>query len=167
LNKQLLKIGKFIKPHGIKGLIKFFYYGDLDNFDYKEVFLENEGKLLSYFIEQWRHFKDNILLLKIKGIDTIEDIDTFLKGRDVFVNRENITPLEDGEYYWFELIGSKVYDMDKNYIGELTQIIETGSNDVFIVKDKDKEILIPYIEDVVKEIDIANSQIFVSMLEAV
>jgi 16S rRNA processing protein RimM len=167
LNKNdFIKIGKITSNHGIKGYARFNYFGDLENFDYKEVFLEKGGKLLSYFIENFKYYK-NYILLKLKGIESINDVETFLKGREVFIHRSQLQKLEKDEFYWFELIGLKVYNINGKYLGIIDNIIETGSNDVFVVKQDKQEKLIPYIEDIVKEINIQKRKMIVEELEEI
>ncbi len=165
-NDNFIKIGKITKHLGIKGHSKLFYFGDIENFKYKEVFLKNKGELLSYFIEE-RKIHKNFLILKIKGINSIDDVNNILKGKDVYIKKSQLPPLEKGEYYWHELLGLEVFDIEENYIGKVTDIIETGSNDVFQVTQGTKEILIPYIEQVVKKVDLASNKMIVQLLEEV
>ncbi len=165
-NDNFLKIGKITKHQGIKGNAKLYYFGDLGNFNYKEVFLEKEGKLLSYFIEHLKPYK-NFLIVKFQGINSINDVEKHLKGKDVFIKKEQLPTLEKDEYYWHELIDLKVIDEEGNFIGLITGIIETGSNDVFQVKNGNKEHLLPYTEEVVKTIDTDSSVMVVRMLEEV
>ncbi len=164
--KDFIKIGKITNNHGIRGYARFVYFGDLENFDYKEVFLEKSGKLLSYFIEDFKFHKKQILL-KLEGINSINDVELHLKSRDVYIHKDQLKQLEEGEYYWYQLIGLDVFDLDNQYIGRIENIIETGSNDVFVVKKGDKEKLIPYIEHIVKEIDVNNRRMIVDELEEV
>jgi 16S rRNA processing protein RimM len=163
---DFLKIGKITKHQGIRGYAKLYYYGDIENFNYREVFLENEGKLLSYFIEHWKIHK-NFIIIKLDGIDSIDHVNHLLKGKDVFIKKEQLPPLEEGEYYWYQLLNLSVYTLSGEYLGEITDIMETGSNDVFQVTGGDKELLIPYIEQVVKEIDLKSGKMVVQMLEEV
>ena len=166
-SNDFIKIGKITNNHGIRGYARFIYYGDLKNFNYKEVFLEKEGKLLSYFIENFKYHK-NYILLKLENIHSINDVNLHLKGRDVYIKKDQLPELDNDEYYWFQLIGIKVYNVNGEYLGEIDSIIETGSNDVFVVKNnKSKEKLIPYIDNVVKLIDIENKKMIVEELEEI
>jgi 16S rRNA processing protein RimM len=167
LNKEdFIKIGKVTKHHGIKGYAKFYYYGDINDFQYKEVFLDIEGKLLSYFIEDWYFYK-NFIIIKLENINSIDDINNKIKGCDVYINREQLRDLDEDEFYWYQLIGLSVFDTDNNFIGTIKTIIETGSNDVFIIENEGEERLIPYIEDVVKNIDLEQGKMTVLLLEEV
>jgi len=163
---DFIKIGKITNNHGIRGYARFYYSGDLEEFDYREVFLERRGKLLSYFIENFK-FHKNQILLKLKGIDSINEVELYLKGKDVFIHKSQLKKLEDDEYYWYELIDLNVYNVDGEYLGVIKNIIETGSNDVFVVKKDKEEKLIPYLESVVKEIDLEKKKMIIEELEEV
>ena len=73
--------------------------------------------------------------------------------------------LEEGDYYWFDLIGLDVFGIDQKYLGRLESIIQTGSNDVYVVKKDDTEILIPALESVVQKIDLKNRRMQVDLPE--
>ena len=78
--------------------------------------------------------------------------------------RAQMPPLEDGSYYWCDLIGSAVYD-DEQYIGTLESIIPTGSNDVYVVTDGEKETLVPALASVVREVDVNRKRMRVTLPE--
>jgi 16S rRNA processing protein RimM len=164
--KNFIKIGKVTKHHGIKGYAKFYYYGDINDFQYKEVFLNTEGKLLSYFIEDWYLYK-KFIIIKLENINSINDINEKIKGCEVYIERSQLIELSEDEFYWHQLIGLSVFDVENNYIGTLKKIIETGSNDVFVVENKEEEILIPYIDSVVRNIDLEQGKMEVLLLEEV
>jgi len=94
-----------------------------------------------------------IILLSLKGITTISQAEPLI-GSELFISKANLPKLEDETYYWFDIRGLSVFTINDEYIGRVESIIPTGSNDVFVVKGGDKEILIPGIESVVLSIDI-------------
>ena len=164
---NLIKIGKITRHHGLKGEVRLLYYGNnLEDFNYKEVYLKEKGKLLSLYIEKFR-FHKNFVLVKFKNIDSINEVEKRLKGRFVYIKEEQLPELEEEEYYWYELIDCKVFDLEKGYIGKVVNLIDAKSNQVLIVQKGNSEILIPFTDEVVREIDINNKIINVSLLEAV
>lgn len=163
-------IGQIVNTHGIKGQVKVYpYTDDLQRFKkYKKVDFNINGKLISNDVESVA-IQNNMLIIKFKGIDSIEEANK-LRNIYISINRAEANPLNDNEYYISDLIGLKVYDEDNSkYLGDIIDIIQTGSNDVYIVKDKskdsEKEILLPAIEDVIKEINIKEGYIKVHLLE--
>ncbi len=88
-----------------------------------------------------------------------------MRGWTVFVQREEFDALPDGEYYWFEIVGLHVYDEEGRYYGRVVEIMETGSNDVYVVQDGKKEILLPMIESVVKTIDVKEQKLIFHVVE--
>ena len=165
-NVKFLKIGRITKYHGTKGYAKLYYFGNLNDFNYKEVFLKQRGKLLSYFIEDWYVHK-NFISIKLKGIGSINDVEKYLKNKEVYVSTTQLPELKEGEFYWYQLYDLEVFDIKGKFIGTIINIIETGSNDVFVVSDNEKETLIPYTDEFVKQIDIKNRKMIVECFEVV
>ena len=103
--------------------------------------------------------------MKFVGIDTIEEAEK-LKNLQIKIDSENIGELEENEFYFHEIIGCEVFDENEKLLGEIIEILTPGANDVWVVKaENGKEILIPYIEDVVKRIDIENKKIDIEVME--
>ena len=103
--------------------------------------------------------------MKFKGIDNINDIEKY-KGKDLLVTRENAIPLEEGEYYIFDVLGSKVVTEEGIEIGELKEILQTGANDVYVVKTTaGKEVLIPSIPQCILNVDIDAKVVTVHLLD--
>ena len=109
----------------------------------------------------------NFILLTFEGYNNINLVESFKEGmlkvtKDQLIDDE----LEENEYYYFEIIGCKVYSEEGEHLGEITDILETGANDVWELKDlKGKKYYIPYIEDVVKEIDVDEKKITIHVME--
>ena len=93
------------------------------------------------------------LIVKFKKIDSIEAAEG-LVGQSLYVLRDQFPDLPENEYYWFQIEGLRVYDEDGHYYGNIVEIIRTGSNDVYVVRDEEKELLLPMIDSVVKTIDL-------------
>jgi len=116
-----------------------------------------------YTIETTRWKKD-LLLLKFEGIEdrtTASELTNAL----VYIKSEELPPLSDGDFYYHEVIGMQVYQEDGVYLGTLIEILETGANDVYLVRDDaDHESLIPAIEEMILEIDSVNEKIIVAKM---
>ena len=141
--------------HGVKGTLKIHSYAES-----LEIF--QPGAMISVSTADGRE-KDHEIdwikphsrgaLLALESITSRDQAKTLI-GADLQIEKASLPELETGVYYWYELIGLKVFTIDERYLGRLQSIIETGANDVYVVRDDDREILIPALESVVKAIDI-------------
>ena len=105
-----------------------------------------------------------MLLFKLAGVDTVEAAAGLVKGL-LQVSEEELHPLPEDTYYVFHLLGLEVDDLDKGYLGKVTEVLPTGANDVYVVKgERYGEVLIPAIKDVVLDIDLANRRMRVKLL---
>jgi len=157
-------IGRIGAAHGIRGEVRVNPMTDFPErfHDMTEVYVDNA--LLE--IESVRYHGDKILM-KFRGYETRNDAET-LKGMMLSVPRSEAMPLNEGEYYTFDIIGLDVVDVDGNALGKVTNVLETGSNDVYVVKsDEGKEILVPALKAVVKEINIDESRMVVDLPEVI
>ncbi len=163
VNPNRLAIGVIAGPHGTRGEIRMQVWTH---------FPEHIQELNSIFFgdeDQPRHLRQariqkGLAILSIQGIKSREEADR-LRGTVVRIEREQATPLEEGEYYHFELIGLEVYGEDGTRIGTLDDIIETGANDVYVVKDDEgKEHLFPALTEVIPEIDLESRRMIVRPL---
>ena len=158
---QEMEIGKIVNTHGLKGHVKVEPWCDgIETFEYLDsIFIKGT----EYNIESVKPHK-NIFLLKLKNIDDINVAEGF-KGAIITADREMLPPLPEGTYYITDIIGLEVYE-DEKYIGKISDWIETGSNNVYVIKrPKGKDVLIPAIDDVIKKIDIENKTMSVKLLE--
>lgn len=103
-------------------------------------------------------------MVALEGVDTREKADE-LVGSLVKTDQHNLPAKEEDEYYWIELIGMKVYTLDRGYLGEITQITPTGANDVLHVEGAYGEVLLPLIDSVVMTVDLQNKEMTVDPLE--
>lgn len=163
--EELLRVGVISNTHGIRGEVKVFpTTDDLNRFrQLKDVLLDTGKELLPLEVTGVKFFK-NQAILKFKGIDSINEIEKY-KGKDLLVTRENAVPLEEGEYFICDLIGCLVLSEDGTELGELTEVLKTAANDVYVVTTPaKKELLIPLTEECVHEIDIRAKKITVHLL---
>lgn len=164
--EELFRVGVISNTHGIRGEVKV--YPTTDNVrrfdDLKEVILDTGKEQLNLHVTSVKYFK-NMVILKFKEFDNINDIIPY-NGMDLLVTRENAIPLEDGEYYIADIIGSKVITDEDKILGTLTDVLQTGANDVYVVKTKDgKEVLLPSIEECILDRDIENKIVKVHIMK--
>ncbi len=160
--EEFLRVGVITSTHGIKGEVKVYpTTDDAERFlalKEKEVLLDTGREMLPLVIENVRFFK-NLVILKFQGIDNINDIEKY-RGRDLLVTRENAVPLEEGEFFICDIIGSTVYEEDGSVFGTLRDVMETGANNVFVVETGDgREVLLPYIDDCIREVNAEEKRI--------
>ena len=150
---DFLEIGQIVNSYGIKGFFKVVpFTDDITRFDDLEtIYIEKNKKLEKKIIEEVKYHK-NLVLLKIKGIDDINDTEQY-KNCILKIERKDAVELPEDTYFITDLIGIEVYDEDEKLLGNLIDIFPTGSNDVYVVKDElGKQILLPGIDDVIKEV---------------
>jgi 16S rRNA processing protein RimM len=155
MEKNLFPIGRVVKPHGVKGKMKVVYFGeDLHRFSsYREIFIEDEKSgLESYEILEVIPQPPR-LILRLKGIEKIEQTEPLI-GKNILIEKEALPELEEGEYYWADLLGIKVETREGKGIGKVREIFSTGAHDVYVVEGKRGEIFLPAIEDVIQSIDL-------------
>ena len=162
--EDFFRVGAIANTHGIKGEVKVFpTTDDPKRFTWlKQVFLDTGKEKIELEVEKVRFFK-NLVIVKFKGIDNINDIEKY-KGCDLLVTRENAIPLEEGEYYLADIIGAEVYTEDGNGFGTLTDVLETGANLVYVVEHEGEEVLLPVIERCVKDVNVEEKKIVVHIL---
>ncbi len=158
---QKLEIGQIVNTFGIKGFVKVKpFTDDVTRFDDLEnVYIKNK----KYEVEDVKYQK-NVVLLKFKGIDKIEQAE-LLRNSYLEIDREDGIALEEGAYYIVDLLGLDVYTDENELLGKLDDIYNTGSNDIYVVKNElGKQILLPAIADVIKEINLEEKRIIVHLL---
>ena len=158
-----LLIGRLQKTHGVKGEIDMRVITQFPERIRagKTVYLGEEHQEHVIASVRW---KNNLLILRLTGFDNPEDASK-LTNLDVFTKSRNLPKLPEGQYYHHQLIGLKVWE-DQELLGELVEIMETGANDVYIIQaENGKDLLIPAIPQVIKEIDTEAGTMKVELLE--
>ena len=164
--EQFFQVGVITTTHGLKGDVKVYpTTDDIKRFErLKTVILENKNEHMNLEIENVRYFK-NLVILKFKGIDDINDVEKY-KGMSLLVARKDALELREGQYYLADLIDLQVLLEDGTSLGVLTEVLQTGANDVYVVKTKeDKELLIPAIKDCILEVNMETRCMKVHLLE--
>ncbi len=163
---EYLEIGKIVNTHGIRGEVKVIPLTDNEQrfSELKAVLIDDGNKMGTFNIETVKYFK-GFVIIKFKEIQDMSSAEK-LKERYIKVDRKNAVKLPKDSFFVCDLIDCRVEDMDGNELGILINIIKTGSNDVYIVKDEiGKEICIPALKSVVKEISIEEKLIKVILPE--
>jgi 16S rRNA processing protein RimM len=156
-----ISFGKLARTHGLKGELKFFPN------DPEEVeSLCGETVLLGKKRIKVQSIRGaNVpFIIKLEGIDDIDSA-KILTGKEVFANRGIIKPLPKGEYYRFEIQGLAVFDETGQPYGVIEEIIPTGSNDIYVVRNGDQEWMLPMIDSVVKSIDLEQGKLIFQRIE--
>ena len=152
-----LKVGAITTTHGIKGEVKVYpMTDDVNRFKkLKKVYLDTGKETICLEVASARFFKD-LVILKFKGIDNINDIEKY-RGKELFIDREDAVKLNKDEYFIADLMGLRALSDDESIDGEIYDVLSTGANDVYVIHyDNDKEILLPAIKECILNVDIEN-----------
>jgi len=161
-----IPVGYITKTHGLKGEVKLrpsLTDPSLVQDVRRARIVGDDGDSVETVLEKVRG-QGGRWIVKFKDFKTIEQAQD-LVGRSLEVYCEDFQPLPEGEYYWFQVEGLQVFDEAGRYYGTVNEIIATGSNDVYVVKDGDKELLLPMIDSVVKSIDPKENKLIFHIIE--
>lgn len=163
--KDVLEIGQIVNTRGLRGEIKLNSFSE-DNHRFEKlskILVKHKTEFKEYEIEKVSYSKNQVIL-KLKGIDHIDYAEK-LKNLYVYVKREDLGELPKGVYYIADLIGLDVYTDDGNLLGKVDDIFNTKSNDVYVVRNDLGEIkYLPGIPEVLKQIDLDNRKIIVTLI---
>ena len=164
--EQLMEIGQIVNTYGIKGFVKVVPFTDnINRFEeLDEVYLQTKNGLETFGIEEVKYTK-NTVLLKLKGID---DINVAEKYRNCYVkiDRKNAVELPEDTYFIVDLLDCEVHTEEGEILCSIIDVYPTGSNDIYVVKnEKGKQVLLPAISQVIKQVDIENKKIIVHLLD--
>ncbi len=161
MKNKLLQAGKIVNTHSLRGEVRVYPYCDSAEFicEFDRLFINNtEIEVVNARVHKGQ------ALIKFKGINDINQAEKLI-GQMIYFNRDDIE-LDEGQYFIEDIKGMEVYDIDTDeYYGKVVNIIETGANDVFELKLNDKTLLVPKIDDVIKEINIDTGKILIKPLK--
>ena len=163
MKKEYLEAGKIVTTHGIRGEVKIMPYTDSPDLlaEFDRLFIGKNHE--EVFIERSRVFK-NTVIAKIEGIDTPEAAEK-LRNKVLYMHRDDLE-LDEDTYFIQDLIGMEVRDADSDELyGVIDDVMQTGANDVYVVKSADKELLVPAIADVVISTDIDGNVMIIRPLD--
>jgi len=164
--KGYVLIGKIVGVHGIKGTNKLKSYAEsLSVFKPGRSIIVRDNRNRETSVElNWVKSHTRTALISFKGV-TDHDQAEALIGAELLIPETELPELDADTFYWFELIGIEVYTREDEYLGRIESIFPTGSNDVYVVKDKQKEILVPALDSVVIDIDLEHKRMRVDLPE--
>lgn len=165
-----LNVGKIVNTQGIKGEVRVISKTDFSEERYQvgnELVLFQENKEpISLVIKSYRKHK-NFDLLSFEGHPNINDVEKYRDGI-LKISKEDVGELEENAFYYHEIIGLEVFDEEDKSLGTIKEILSPGANDVWVIGQNQKgkkDILIPYIESVVKQVDVENGRVDVEIPE--
>ncbi len=161
-NRELILIGRVVHAHGIHGKLRIVYYNEdkTSFFRYRKILLRDSfGQLEPFEVTDARIHRKSIIV-QLKGFDNLDQAER-LVGASVLVEKSALPELEQGEYYWADLIGMEVTNAKGDWVGEVSDIIPTRGADVFVIKAHERELLVPATEEVIREIDLASRRMVI------
>ncbi|MCI8661751.1 MAG: 16S rRNA processing protein RimM [Hungatella sp.] len=164
--EDTLRVGVITSTHGVKGEVKVFpTTDDAGRFkQLKEVLLDTGKERIPMEIQQVKFFK-NMVILKFKGFDSINDIEIY-KGKDLLVTRDHAVKLGPDENFIVDLIGLKVMTDEGEELGTLTDVIQTGANDVYeVTMENKKTLLLPAIKQCILNVDLEEGKVLVHVMD--
>ncbi len=164
--EDTLRVGVISSTHGVRGEVKVYpTTDDVNRFKkLKTVILDTGREQMTLSIESVKFFK-NMVILKFKGFDNINDVETW-RQKDLLITREQAVTLQPDEYFITDLIGLLVKDDTGAEVGTVKDVLETGANDVYVVAlPNGKELLLPAIKDCILNVDIEAGEMTVHILD--
>jgi 16S rRNA processing protein RimM len=167
--EKWFNVGKIVNTHGVRGEVRVISKTDFAEERYEPgnklyIFKEDSNDPIEVVVDSHRVHK-NFDLLTFEGMHSIQDVEQF-KGSLLKVDENQLSELDEGEYYFHEIIGCHMYTDQGEEIGKIHEILATGANDVWIVKrNGGKDLLVPYIDDIVKEINIEEKKVIITPME--
>ncbi|MFE5319626.1 ribosome maturation factor RimM [Paenibacillus sp. NPDC056579] len=169
MSEKLFTVGKIVNTHGIRGELKIVPHTDFADERFakgsKLVFFDPQKETrLAVTVQSAREHK-KMFIVKFQSFDHINDVEKY-KGWLLKVEEQYLGDLEDDEFYYHEIIGCKVITDEGEELGTISEILSPGANDVWVVeRESGKPVLIPYIDDVVLEVDVEEKRVKVSLME--
>lgn len=163
--KQYLETAKIVATHGVRGEVRCQYFCDSAEFlcEFDELYLDKKGEKPVLITRAYPH--KNVVIMKIDGIDTVEDAQKLI-GKTLYMNRDDVE-LDEDVYFIQDIIGLTVKDIDSGEVyGKISDVYQNGATDVYsIKKENGTELMFPYIDEVVKKIDIEAGEMLIKPLE--
>ena len=156
----MLRVGRVIGTHGLKGALRFRPDNpDSDTLDeVKRVFLERDGSSREFRLTTMTPLNPTTRRITLEGVADVATAES-LKGAIVMLATEDVPAAKPGEFYYYEAIGCDVFLTDGRRLGTIEEIFSNGAHDIWIVRDAEREVLVPVIEDVVKAMDLAAKRV--------
>ena len=162
---DLLKVGVITSTHGIRGEVKVFPTTDDPKrfLDLEEIILDTGKEKKTLSIQYVKFFK-NMVILKFKEFDNINDVEIY-RQKDLYVTREQAVPLEENEYFIADLIGLTAVSDEGEELGEIADVLQTAANDIYVIKKQGtSDLLVPAVKECVLSVDIAGGIVTLHLL---
>jgi len=161
LTDRFVVVGRVLAPHGLKGDLRAEIHSDTPGrfTDGSMVFIDGE----QFVIERSFGYKHTTILLHFVGIETKSQADNF-RGKMLEILEEEVSPLPDGHYYHYQMLGMSVYTDEGTFLGSIDEILSTRANDVYVLKTNGKQILIPALKKFVKHVDVRSREMRVCLI---
>lgn len=158
-------VGRVLKPQGVRGEVKIAPETDFPQRfrEDDQLILQRSGEKKTYLVEHVKNLNKGLMAVKFQGVESRDEAEK-LRGATIVVDEEHLYPLGEDEYYHHQLIGCEVEDINLGVLGTLNEIFFNGGTDIYVVK-AEKEIMIPAIKEIIKEIDLENRRIIVEVYE--
>lgn len=168
MSEKFYNVGKILNTHGIRGEVKVLRITDFaERFDVGETVYvaDHQDDLRAVIIDAHRVHK-GFDLIRFEGLHNINDVE-HLKGKYLKISQSQQSSLDEGEYYYHEIIGCEVYLRDTmEKVGVIKEVFSPGANDVWVVKRAaGKDVLLPYIEDIIKQVDVPDKKVIIEPME--
>jgi|MTBAKSStandDraft_1061840.scaffolds.fasta_scaffold21722_4 16S rRNA processing protein RimM len=163
---NFFRIGRILKPHGVRGAFKVLIETDFpERFSRDEsIIIEHQGEHKHFTLEEVKYLNNGMVVLKAEGIDSPEEAVRY-KNAGIVVTEEELTSLEEGMYYYHDLIGCRLVQSGEE-IGVVTDVFFNGGTDIYVAETGDgRTVMIPAVTAFVKNVDIGKKEIRVELIE--
>ncbi|MCS7459509.1 ribosome maturation factor RimM [Paenibacillus doosanensis] len=169
MSEKLYTVGKIVNTHGIRGDLKIVPQTDFPDERFAKgsalVFFDPQKQTRMPVIVESAREQKKMFVVKFKGFDNINDVEKY-KGWLLKVEEQYLSELPDDEFYYHEIIGCTVVTDEGEELGKISEILSPGANDVWVVEcEKGKPVLLPYIDEVILEVDVENKRVKVHLME--
>lgn len=161
-----LLIGKIIGPHGIRGNLKVMTYSESHNLfaRNRKLLRRQAGGSENHLTVLWAKPHQRGILMAVREITDREGAEAAV-GAELYINRNDLPETEAGTYYWADLMTVAVYTVNGDFLGRIEEIFPTGSNDVYVTRNGDRETLIPALQSVIVDVDLEARMMTVDLPE--
>ena len=167
MKQEYIECGKFVGTHGVKGALRVQPWCDTPEFlcGFKTLYKKENGVFAAFKVNSAKPH-GNIVIMEVENVCSIDDAE-HLRNKTLYLARKDLK-LEKGAYLICDLLGCTVFDYESNKIlGQICDVSKTGANDVWHIKNNDKEYLVPVIDDVIKEVDIDKEKVVIKPLAGI
>jgi 16S rRNA processing protein RimM len=165
MKSDFLLIGKVAKPHGLRGQVKIHSFASsYESFSAGRTVYLSQGQEMKALLISEVKMHTHSLLLHFQGLDNRLQAEAIC-GSSLYLKERDLQALPEGEYYWYQLIGSRVYNDQGRFLGIMEEIFSTPAHDIWVIRSDQKELLLPAVEDFVISVDLPQGEIRIRDLD--